>query len=102
MGEYFVKWKQLPYSKCTWEIEDDGIPEYENDDKNDDDSEGSDQDMDEAERKIYQQKKEQKMKKKISEHKKIATAADIRPFVEAYWKHRNSLEFSVPKPVVKS
>ena len=95
--EYFVKWKQMPYSKCTWETEEDGIPDYEkNEDSEDDDS---DQDLDEEEQKIYDQKKEAKLKKKTAEWKTVMQAADIRPMVEAYWKHRNSLEKSVKKPV---
>lgn len=95
--EYFVKWRNLPYSKCTWETIEEGIPDYEDQPDTTDSEEEEDEEAEENEetiksRKARQARKDKKLKEKEAKWKREATAADIRAAVDAYWKHRQTIE----------
>lgn len=90
-NEYLVKWKNLPYSKCTWETEEDGIPEYEYEK----DSEEEEEESDEHAAQV-------KLKKLQREWKTRSVCPDIRDQIQQYWVHRKSIaDEEPPAPIGK-
>ena len=89
--EYFIKWRILPYIKCTWEVIEDGLPTNDNIDEILEEEFADKEDLTDPEEIKQRDLDKTKRRKELEdENKETAKCADIRPFVKAYWDHRNT------------